>query len=381
MNDEEILAKAIINLFEHERFYAEIILQMERKIGKKVPTAGVCVKDRIELHVNPEFFNKLSESQQVAILKHEAQHILLGHQSRSKILAPEIYKKSKKDIVEDAIANMKHKILNISADLAINSHLRGLPEDTLHPQQFDLESGQTMEWYLEKLKKNEKAKDFMNFDDHAIWSESEGDADTLREKIRQAIEKAAANAKAAGRLSGDAELLVDQFNNSKKNWREELKRFAVKNMEYTIDTSRKKRNRRYGIQFPGIVKTEVLHIGIAIDTSGSISNDQLIQFMSEIDKISKYANITIVEADSEIKNVYKYDPKKKYTIKGRGGTAYQPAFDYFNKNEDIDGLIYFGDMDAYDYEEIKKPKYPVLWAIVGDQKPPVAWGSKIIIST
>jgi predicted metal-dependent peptidase len=62
-------------------------------------------------------------------------------------------------------------------------------------------------------------------------------------------------------------------------------------------------------------------------------------------------------------------------VKGRGGTAYQPAFDFFNKIE-IDGMIYFGDMDCFDTEEIKKPKYPVMWAIVGNQAPPADFGYK-----
>ena len=40
-------------------------------------------------------------------------------------------------------------------------------------------------------------------------------------------------------------------------------------------------------------------------------------------------------------------------------------------------MIYFGDMDSSDVPE--KPKYSVLWAIVGSQNPPVTWGSKIYI--
>jgi predicted metal-dependent peptidase len=85
----------------------------------------------------------------------------------------------------------------------------------------------------------------------------------------------------------------------------------------------------------------------------------------------------MVEADSEIKNAYTYKRKKQHTLSGRGGTSYQPAFDYFNKIKDIDGVIYFGDMDSSD--EPIKPKYSVLWAIVGNQKPPANFGSKIYI--
>ena len=178
-------------------------------------------------------------------------------------------------------------------------------------------------------------------------------------------------------MSAEDELLVDKLNYTPRNWRQDLRRFAARHLETKIESSKKKRNRRYGITVPGSVKEETLTIGVAIDTSGSVSDDALSQFMAEIHNISKYAVITVVEADSEIKNAYTYDPKKVYSVKGRGGTAYQPAFDYFNKDNEIDGLIYFGDMDCFDQEEIKKPTYPVMWAIVGNQEPPVDWGARV----
>ena len=70
--------------------------------------------------------------------------------------------------------------------------------------------------------------------------------------------------------------------------------------------------------------------------------------------------------------------RRSAKIKGRGGTAYQPAFDYFNASKDcVDGVIYFGDMDSADTPT--KPSYPVLWAIVGNQNPPCEWGRKTTI--
>jgi predicted metal-dependent peptidase len=176
-------------------------------------------------------------------------------------------------------------------------------------------------------------------------------------------------------MSANDELLVDRTNYKGKDWKADLKRFAARAIETTLQSSKKKRNRRYGIMYPGVIKEELLHIGVALDTSGSISEETLYQFMAEVANISKYATVTVVEADSEVKNAYLFDPKKTYKIKGRGGTAYQPAFDYFTKETDVDGVIYFGDMDNFE-ERLTKPKYPVLWAIVGDQKPPAEWGAQ-----
>lgn len=371
----DLLSVPIVKLLDSERFYAEIILGMNISISRKVPTAGVWITDKVNLAVNPDYFSKLSVDQQIAVLKHECAHILNDHIPRSKELAPDVYKNTKDLSDEDKIIHkMQHKSLNIAADCSINTGIKHIPEESVFPKTFNLEENQTMEWYHEHLKNNPEADGFMKFDDHALWGDSDGDKERLREKIRQHINDAATKAKAAGSMTSDDELLVSRLNFKAKDWKADLRRFAAKQINNLTDSSKKKRNRRYGVSYPGIVRSEELVLGVAIDTSGSVSDAALCQFMAEIAKIAQYAKIIIVEADTEVKNRYEFDPKKTYTVKGRGGTAYQPAFDWFNKNEEIDGLIYFGDMDCYD-ETITKPKYPVLWAIVGDQKPPAEWGS------
>lgn len=380
--NKDIIPQTIVYLFESERFYAEVISQMRRVMTKSIPTAGVCIKNTIELHINPDFFKKLTLKERVAVLKHECEHILRGHIQRSKELAPDVYTKStsKEDMdrgVESVINAMKHKHINVAADCAINYNLKDLPDGGVYPKTFDLPDNQTLEWYFENLKDNEKAKGLTEFDDHCLWAESEGDKETLKEKVRQAINKAANKTRAAGKMTHYDELLVSELNKSVVNWRDQLKRFIARSIEVSTESSRSKRNRRYSVTIPGQIKIEDLHIGVAIDTSGSVSDESLVQFMAEIYNISKYAKVSVVEADFEIKNSYEYKRNKKYTIKGRGGTAYKPVFDHFNKDNDIDGLIYFGDMDCYDTEELTRPKYPVLWAIVGEQNPPANFGSQL----
>lgn len=394
----DAVTQAIIRLFESERFYAEIILSMKRIISKNVPIAGVCIKDSIELHLNPETFPGFPIEQRVAILKHECEHILRDHIGRSKKIAPDVYGKPK-DAVDGLLNQMRHMSLNVAADLAINGGLLNLPEQAVFPEKFNFPKGETFEWYHQQLKdgkdKNKqkgKAKGEgepedgdgsggFEFDDHAIWGESEGQEEVIKEKIRQAINQAAERTRAAGRMTGNDELLVNELNKNLVNWKAQMRRFVARSMETIVEASKKKRNRRYGIMFPGEVKLETLNIGVAIDTSGSVSDEALKQFLAEVHNISKYARVFMVQADTEVKSAHLYDPKKKYKIAGRGGTAYQPVFDYFNDGHDekIDGLIYFGDMDCFDKEEIKKPKYPVLWGIVGKQPPPVSFGSKIYI--
>lgn len=376
MNNDKI-SQAIVRLFESERYYAELILQMKRIINKDLPIpAGVSITEHINLCINPELFNEYTIEARVAILKHECEHILRDHISRAREYAPEVY--SKDNETETKIINsQKHKALNIAMDCSINYGLKDCPEDGVFPKTFDLPDGQTFEWYANKLKDNEKMKNINEFDEHSIWSESHKEKEVLKEKIRASVNEAAKRTRAAGKMTAENELLVDNFNSGNLiKWKYVLRNFVAKAIETKVEASKKKRNRRYGTMYAGTVKIEELNLGVAIDTSGSVSDESLIQFMKEIHNIAKYAKVLIVEADSEIKNSYVFDPKKKYQVKGRGGTAYQPAFDFFNK-EDIDAMIYFGDMDSSD--KPIKPKYSVLWAIVGSQTPPVDFGRKLYV--
>lgn len=374
-----IISETIVRLYETERFYAEIIGQMRRIISDKVPTAGVCIKDQIELHINPKYFESLTLDERVAVFKHECEHILRAHIERAKEAHPEIYSNKESKAEESILNTMKHQVVNIAADCAINYSLPNLPKGAVYPKTFKLLDGNTMEWYLANLKDNKELQYMQGVSGHELWNESDDNKDTLKEKIRQAINKAAKNTRSAGKLSAEHELLVSNLNKEASvNWRTQLKRFVAKSIETTLDTSKKKRNRRYGVMYPGIVKEEQLHIGVAIDTSGSISNEALKQFIKEIETIHRYAKVTVVEVDSEIKASYEFKPKKEYKVSGRGGTAYQPAFDFFNKIKGgVDGVIYLGDMDSSD--KPIKPRYPVLWATIGTQKPPANFGTQIFV--
>lgn len=386
MSNDKI-SQAIVRLFETEMFYAECVTQMRRVIDTKLPSvAGVCIKTSIELHINPAGFtlpdgmkvpgfDDLSLDERVSVLRHECEHILRDHIPRMKEVAPEVYEKQE-DIADSIISNMKHKAMNIAADCAINGNMKNLPDWCIFPERFKLPNGETFEWYMQQLQNNDEMKGLTTFDDHSLWQESdEQDKEVLREKVRQVIQKAAKNTRAAGRMTSENELMISNLFPSTVNWRDQLKRFIARSLECRIESSKKKRNRRYGVMFPGDVKIEDLHIGVAADSSGSVSDEAYTQFVSEIEQIAKYAKVTFVDADCEIKAAHVWKKGAPRKRSGSGGTAYQPAFDYFNNIKDIDAVIYFGDMDSSDTP--KKPKYPVLWSVVGSQNPPADFGSRI----
>ena len=116
-------------------------------------------------------------------------------------------------------------------------------------------------------------------------------------------------------------------------------------------------------QRKGKTAKRTIRIMLAIDTSRSISNEDFIDFMSEMRGIlnSYKCKITVVQCDAEIQKVEQLHPYSKLDIKfkGRGGTVFTPVFKYYNDRPDFDLLIYFTDL--YGNESECHSNKSVIW--------------------
>jgi predicted metal-dependent peptidase len=124
---------------------------------------------------------------------------------------------------------------------------------------------------------------------------------------------------------------------------------------------RRKENRRY-TENPGLKIKMRQHMLLAIDTSGSVSNEELMEFMNEIHHIYKAGvDITIVQCDTHIRSIEPYKGKHEMNVVGRGGTYFDPVLEYYNENiNKYTSLVYFTDGEC---NASVKPKGKVLWVI------------------
>lgn len=383
-----LIDEAIVALIhdKKERFYGNLLLQMNIQETTNLPTAGVNVTNKINLYYNPDFFASLCPEQRVELLKHECAHVYQNHFERY-----ELEKISFKDPIAAHDAN-------VAADASINYDLKNLCKDNgvtiarlneamreKDKNHVDLPEHETFEYYYYAIKEFKKRNNIPNeigdlkpVDDHSLWAEGY-DKDTVKEIIKQGVNKAVDATGGVGTLPSDIIPHIQRLNKSEVNWRAVLRNFFVSTQSLDKEHTRTKRNRRYGIIQKGRKKKPNLHIAFIVDTSGSMSDQALSQAWAELDKIyqSIEPKITVIEADSQVQNVYDFDPKKKPEFKGRGGTAYQPSLDKA-KELKVDGIVFFGDCDCADTPV--DPKKPFLWAIVGRQDPPASFGRSIRIT-
>lgn len=99
--------------------------------------------------------------------------------------------------------------------------------------------------------------------------------------------------------------------------------------------------------------------------------------MSEISAIHselRPSQMTVMHVDTEVAHVDEVMPDDQFPktpIKGGGGTAFRPAFDYINEHyPDVEAAVYLTDLETHDFGD--QPPYPVLW--VSTKRDEAPWG-------
>ena len=111
-----------------------------------------------------------------------------------------------------------------------------------------------------------------------------------RQKIKDEMKAAvlqAAQAVGAGNLPAGVKRLIDQLTNPKMNWRELIRQQIQATLKSDFTFARPSR-RGWHMEaiLPGMKPGEQIDICVAIDMSGSISNEQAVDFLTEIKGIT-----------------------------------------------------------------------------------------------
>ena len=193
-----------------------------------------------------------------------------------------------------------------------------------------------------------------------------------RQQVRRAYHEAVrqGGSKARGYIPGNLLSEIDRLLEKKDpvtNWKAYLRRFiAASATVITKKTKRKESNRFVGM--PGLKFNPKHKLLIAVDTSGSVSDKELANFMAELEFISKAGTkMTVLHCDAGIANIEEYSKKTSIKVYGRGGTDFDPPVRYLNNNKTkYTCLIYFSDGECCP-PSIKTTK-PILWVMTRGER-------------
>ena len=214
-----------------------------------------------------------------------------------------------------------------------------------------------------------------HFDPNGDTNDNWGENEMLDADIKNMVDDKAGSMKQWGKFTQDHMDSVISANKPKISYKEVIRRFNTSVITGTSVTSRMKVNRRHDLVQPGYRREYKAKIIFAVDTSGSMSEEDLAEGFAVINNICKHSEIEYVLFDTEIKLKEKKrkNAQTHFKVLGRGGTDFQCVVDYANTQK-VDGLVIFTDGYA---SAPTKPKTKVLWLLHSkEQKPPVDWGFK-----
>jgi predicted metal-dependent peptidase len=382
---EKKISRTIVDLQQDKPFFAYLIMKLRitEETGQLPNYAMGGVNARGELLYRKSFVQGLTFSQLSFFLIHEVLHVALSHLTRNRNKDPQIWNIACDIVVNDiACANGYQTI----PDSVPCSYDHCIDFQGIKIEDIDKKSAEQI--YAELIKggaKAPKTRMDMHMEGDGDEKLSESEAKELRDKWEEAMVTAATHAQMRGKTTQGMDAILRQLIRPKLCWKALLRKYVTESIihDYSYSKYNKKNN---GDLFPGIVK-ESIDIVIHVDTSGSIGDDSLQKFLSEIVAISRAhqnVNMNLIVCDCEIQDVYKVNATNKNKIlnlkfRGRGGTSHQPVFDHIAKKIPRCKLL-VSFTDGYsDINECKKPGYNVIWILKNGKGEQIKYGRKIIL--
>lgn len=372
-------------LLMREAFFAPLSRQIDKEATTAIPTAGVRINPDtgyFELKYNPAFFEGLTDEQRSGVLIHEFYHLVFEHVTGR--LPDELAGVMSGSPTKEQA--QLFKLWNIAADLSINCLIgqENLPEMCCFPGvgMFEnMPSGQTAEWYfaelkrmVEEQKKNQEEggegepgegqpgdgsggfdiDEAGQFDDHGSWSEeaSKEMQEIAKQRLTEAVKKAAQEASQSnswGSVSSQVRKDILDRINPRVDWKKVLRYFCKTSQRAERRSTPKRLNTRFPYIHSGRRVKRTANIAVSIDQSGSVDDNMLAAFYSELNKLSGIATFTVIPFDDKVFEGKIYTWKKGETRKWErvlcGGTNFDAPTEYVNAHK-FDGHIILTDLMA-----------------------------------
>jgi predicted metal-dependent peptidase len=373
MTTEDKIIKSKIKIQKNNSFFAYLSLYLKFREEKNLPEcylAGVDLKGNFIYR--KESIDNLKSDELTGLIAHEILHLALLHLNR--------------------IEERDKELWNVACDIVVNHNLKengfSLPKTTLitdYDGHFNRDGihikdigKKTAEQVYKELLQNPQTKKALGsgegsrFDEH-IERKNDLTGKKLSQKEIKEISKEwtdkVREALTISKMRGDTpkglQRIFEQLHKEKVNWKALLNEYITNQIPYSYTYAKPhKRSICVGEYMPDILKEKV-EIVIGIDTSGSIGNKELVDFISEVVGIARgyqeridmriITHETRVNEDYEVKNG-SIEAIKKLKISGGGGTSHKEIFEKVKKYNP-QCAIFLTDGES-DLDEIDFNHYP-----------------------
>jgi len=372
----ERIAKARINLLTDFPFWGSIAMHLvPREVSEEESEMFGLKTMAVDMFGNLMFYPKWVEQQSDTTMKcgvaHEVMHVTLDHLKR--------------------VGTRDHRTWNIAIDAAVNevlSHSFTIPQEWVRIQKMAGKSSEEIYDWIIKNAQTYKCPSSGGFDSH-VFGDKDGKGDPNNPKngqqgnagspfykpgqtpvdVPRVVKEAYNFAKSQGKLPAGIERMFADILNPVLDWKDILRKFLVSVIPHDFSyTKPNKKSYSAGFYMP-MVKRENIELCIGVDSSGSISDNEYAEFLTEILSMCRQfeaLKATVIVCDAAVQQVEEitenFDP---YSIHGRGygGTDSIPVYNWIEENKDnnIKILVYF--TDGYINIPDKEYPFPTLWIV------------------
>lgn len=345
---EQLIQKDHVALMKDPKYclYSGIIMIGKTEVKDDVPTA--CTDGR-NTYYGRDFMAKLASNKRKGVILHENLHKAFRHTTVWKHL----YKENA------TLANMACDfVINLMIMDGVNESFVSLPENALlDPKYKGMDAGTVYRLLKEEAKGgkihvktvgDQEGKDVPvveagnGLDEHD-WEGAEGmsteEKETLAKDIDQALRQGAI---LAGKMSANVPREISDVLQAKVDWRDALREFVTSFCMDKDESTWRRPSRRWigqDVYMPSMIGESVGRIVIGIDMSGSIGQEEVGQFLGEVQNICervKPEGIDLLYWDTRVCQHEKYEQDQLDNLlsstkpRGGGGTDPQCIVDYMN---------------------------------------------------
>lgn len=329
-------------------FLVAMALSLHHSFTDSIATADT---DGVHIRYNPDFFLNLPEAQRLTLMVHEVWHVALLHN----------YRGTGKD----------HEKYNRAADYTNNQLLKDagfepIPGWLQDDKYKDMSTNQIYNLLPdEPPEDNPMARDLL-----PPPGESASALANAKAKVEQQIIQAQVQSELAGDAQGSlpAELQhqIKKLLHPALPWEAILDRFMQDQAKNDYSWARPNKRFMPDFYMPSLHSERLEHLVFAIDTSGSVTDDDMVAMLTEINYIKEVMQpnrMTILDCDTIIHNVYDVtssDDILELEFTGGGGTKCAPVIEYCEKHQTT-ALVYFTDLYMSEYPH--PITFPLLWIV------------------
>lgn len=429
LNAEEKIRKARIQLQKTEPFFSYLVvnLKLREKEGFMKQVGGwMGVDYKGNLYYDPDEIKKIKIEVIKGMLCHEVMHLALEHLMRQdnrnqrkwniatdyainyivkenglrlpeNVLYNKKYAEMSAEEIYDELPESKPKTKsNMSGDGQSDGNSDGSGQSSKNGDSTEQGNGNIVEIDGENV--GRRFDEHVDPEDSVAHGSNEGDEamegknkGSIAEEMKKEAEKwkrkmiqADQHAQMQGNSPAGIERFVDNLYTEKIGWSTKLHKYIQS--EVQADYTWKMPSKGYhatGVYQPSS-RRENIEVIVAVDTSGSISDKELTQFMTELNAINNsfsQISITILIGDAKLQEKYELSNKtadkfEDIKIKGYGGTDHRWIYEWI-KNNKRNAKVVVNFTDGYTSFPEDRPSIDTIWVSTGGEEEHYPFGSVI----